>query len=99
MRQAYKIVRAFAHSQSVFEVFHSEVFRHGGFILKGRQGLDYFAGFLLGKAQFVELFQVEPELCTTSTEEVPRRRTVSPVMAPLPHLPPPSWEHINLTVP
>ena len=40
---------------SVFEVFRSEVPGRGG-MLKGRQGLDRLAGFLLGKAQFVKFF-------------------------------------------
>ena len=37
--------------------------------LKGRQGLDRLAGFLLDKAQLIELLQVEPEL-RTGAEEV-----------------------------
>ena len=37
--------------------------------LKGRQGLDRLAGFLLDKAQLIELLQVELEL-RTGAEEV-----------------------------
>ena len=72
--------RVFAHSPVSVRGVPQRGFRHGEFILKGRQGLDYLAGFLLGKAQLVELFQVEPEL-RTRAEEVPRRRAVSSVVA------------------
>ncbi len=39
------------------------------FVLKRRQGLDRLAGFLLGKAQLIELLQIEPEF-RTGAEEV-----------------------------
>ena len=41
----------------------------GVFVLQHRQGFDRLAGFFLGKTQFVELLQVEPEF-RTGPEEV-----------------------------
>ena len=49
---------------SAFQGVRSEISGVNGFVLKRRQGLDLLAGFLLGKAQFAELFQVEPKLRT-----------------------------------